>query len=321
MSSGSRRTSCQSSTNDPPNPTAQSTSNSLFNLNGFPVRRGLDLRRPIMSQPRQDVIDLTEDTSSPPHAQILPPAPRNPDVSTAANRPPRFDRNIINIDDEDDDATFARGQSPEIEFLTSRPRSRSLSATRRLARRRPAIAPVAGTPPRRPHVAIRVAQGERGPNEPAGWADALRSLRFPGPWHSNLGRGNDELVEWEAEFHPEMFQAPNINLNFLQAGFNYDQPSRPQQQQQPRLPTYDPPPPAQAGYTRSPNEDEMIVCPHCDDELGEGDDEIKKQVWVVKACGHVGIKSLHAYKCTNTSCRSTVANVQGTERSEQAREQ
>jgi len=281
MSSGSGRSSCHSGYNDHPN---QSTSNSFFNLNIPPFRRGFDLRRPIMSQPRRDVIDLTEDTNSPPHAQTIPPVPIHHEASTAANRPPRFDRNIIHIDDEEDDTVDARGESPEIEFLTSRARSRSLSATRHLARRRPAIAFGAGALTRRPQVAVRVTAGERNPNHLAGWADALQTLQFPGPFHSNFGRGNDELVEWEGDLQRSLFQAPDVNLNFSQPGFNYEQPSRPQ----PRLPTYEPPPPAQAGFTRSPGEDEMLVCPHCDDELGVGGDEVKRQVWVVKACGHVG---------------------------------
>lgn len=268
-----------------------------------------------MSQPRRDVIDLTEDTSSPPHAQIIPPAPMHHEAPTPANPLPRFDRNIIHIDDEENDITHARGESPEIEFLTSRPRTRSLSASRRIARRRPAIAPGAEAPTRRPQVAVRVTAGERNPNNLAGWANALQTLQFPRPFNSNFSRGNDELVEWEGDLQRGLFQAPNINLNFSQAGFNYEQPSRPQ----PRLPTYEPPPPAQAGFTRSPGEEELLVCPHCDDELGVGEDDVKRQVWVVKACGHVGTRLLQCYQCANMTFRSTVVNVQGTERSRQAR--
>lgn len=312
MSNESGRSSCHSGHNEPSNP---STSNSFFNLNIPPLRRGFDLRRPIMSQPRLDVIDLTEDTSSPTHAQTIPPAPIYPEAPTPTNRPPRFDRNIIHIDDEEDGTIDAGGESPEIEFLTSRPRSQSFSASGRIARRRPTIAPGTGAPTRRPQVALRVTPGERNPNHLVGWADALQTLQFPRPFHSNFGRGNDELVEWEGDLQRGLFQAPDINLNFSQAAFNYEQPSRPQ----PRLPTYEPPPPAQAGFTRSPREDELLVCPHCDDELGMGDEEVKRQVWVVKACGHVGTGLLHCYQCANACLRSTVVNVRGTERSSQAR--
>jgi hypothetical protein len=305
MSGEARRSSCHSGHNEPPNP---STSTSFFNLSIPPLRRGFDLRRPIMSQPRRDVIDLTEDTSSPPHAQVIPPAPLHLEGLTATNRPPRFDRNIIHIDDEEDNIRDPGGESPEIEFLTSRPRSRSLSASRRLARRS-AIAPV-GVLTRRPQVAVRVTAGERNPSHLAGWADALQTLQFPRPFHSNFGRGHDELVEWEGDLQRGLFQAPNIHLNFSQAGFNYEQPSRPQ----PRLPTYEPPPSAPAGFTRSPGEDELLVCPHCDDELGVSNDEVKRQVWVVKTCGHVGNLLLHNYQRANMKYRSTVENAQGTER-------
>jgi hypothetical protein len=46
-------------------------------------------------------------------------------------------------------------------------------------------------------------------------------------------------------------------------------------------------PPAPHGFTRDPKENETYVCPNCEEELCSGDDDIKKQVWVVKGCGHV----------------------------------
>jgi hypothetical protein len=44
---------------------------------------------------------------------------------------------------------------------------------------------------------------------------------------------------------------------------------------------------AAEGFTRKVEEDEMVVCPHCGDELGTGIDDLKRQIWVVKQCGHV----------------------------------
>ena len=291
MPSGPRRPSCNPQQRGPWDQTSQTSSESLFNLSIPPLRRGFDLRRPIMSQPRRDVIDLTEDTSSPPEAHTIPPSSTHTEPSSAANRPPRFDRNIINIDEQENASADLREESPEIQFLTSRPRSRSLSATRRLARRRPAFAASTRSPGRRPQIPAHVTPGERGPHQVAGWADTLHNIQFPRPYHSHFGRPHgDELVGIEGSFTVGrgIFQVPD-NLNFLQAGFDYEQPSRPQQQQQPRLPTYDPPLPVQRGFTRSPNEDDVLVCPQCDDELGVGDNEVKKQVWVVKACGHVRV--------------------------------
>jgi len=56
---------------------------------------------------------------------------------------------------------------------------------------------------------------------------------------------------------------------------------------EPPTPKYEPPPPAEKGFTRSPEEDEEVVCPNCGDELAVGKDETKQQIWVVKSCGHV----------------------------------
>jgi hypothetical protein len=58
---------------------------------------------------------------------------------------------------------------------------------------------------------------------------------------------------------------------------------------EPPAPKYEPPPPAEKGFTRSPEEDEEVVCPNCGDELAVGKDEMKQQIWVVKSCGHVSV--------------------------------
>lgn len=52
-------------------------------------------------------------------------------------------------------------------------------------------------------------------------------------------------------------------------------------------PKYVPPPAPDAGFTRTPAEDDVVVCPNCGDELAMGDNEAKQEVWVVKTCGHV----------------------------------
>ncbi|KAL9086481.1 MAG: hypothetical protein Q9165_007097 [Trypethelium subeluteriae] len=50
----------------------------------------------------------------------------------------------------------------------------------------------------------------------------------------------------------------------------------------------EPPPPARDGFTRSPGEEDVLVCPNCGDELGDGGEgTLKVQVWIVKGCGHV----------------------------------
>lgn len=51
-------------------------------------------------------------------------------------------------------------------------------------------------------------------------------------------------------------------------------------------------PTARPGFTRSAAEEDLCVCPNCEDELCTGEDEIKRQIFVVKACGHVGVLKL-----------------------------
>lgn len=119
MSSESRQSPCASNHRDPSNQPAQSSSNSLFNFSLSPIRRSFDLRRPVMSQPRpeprNEVIDLTEEPSSPAELHTIPP-PRTNTSNLRANRPPRFDRNIISIDEQEDRAIDLREESPEIQF-------------------------------------------------------------------------------------------------------------------------------------------------------------------------------------------------------------
>ena len=55
----------------------------------------------------------------------------------------------------------------------------------------------------------------------------------------------------------------------------------------PPTPKYSPPPEPEKGFTRSPEEDEVVVCPNCGDELAMGDTDAKQKIWVVKTCGHV----------------------------------
>jgi len=68
----------------------------------------------------------------------------------------------------------------------------------------------------------------------------------------------------------------------------------------PRDPTpeYRPPPAAEVGFTRNPTPEEEVVCPSCGDELATGSTEEKRQVWIVKACGHVSlciVRRCHCY--------------------------
>ncbi len=62
----------------------------------------------------------------------------------------------------------------------------------------------------------------------------------------------------------------------------------------PPTPRYSPPPEPNSGFTRSPAEDDVVVCPNCGDELAVAstdrsteEREVKQEIWVIKGCGHV----------------------------------
>lgn len=82
-------------------------------------------------------------------------------------------------------------------------------------------------------------------------------------------------------------------LNYAHAAFFTGEPSE-------SLPPYAPPPsrpspePARPGFTRSPQDGDEAVCPNCDEELCVGETDLKRQVFVIKACGHV---SVHLVLC------------------------
>lgn len=79
------------------------------------------------------------------------------------------------------------------------------------------------------------------------------------------------------------FVAPTLDFNML--GFDMGIPGA--RAAEPPPPTYEAPVKAPEGFTRSPEEKDVLVCPNCEGELCVGQDEVKKQVWIVKGCGHV----------------------------------
>ncbi|KAH7384022.1 hypothetical protein DE146DRAFT_667640 [Phaeosphaeria sp. MPI-PUGE-AT-0046c] len=102
------------------------------------------------------------------------------------------------------------------------------------------------------------------------------------------------------------FAAPGL-LDFQMVGFQMGN-EEPDYPQAPPAPTYQAPPTAPEGFTRSPTEDEgPLICPNCEEELCVGEDEIKRQVWIVKACGHV-----YCGECTTN--RATKRSAKGKER-------
>ena len=258
-------------------------------------RDGLDLRRPIMSRPQSSVIDLTDLPDSPPPPQNHVPR------SSRANRPPRFSRDIIVLDAENDQtegAVVVRDGSPEVEVLSSRttqdPRL-PVRARARTATLRPYLA--------RPDRSRRI-------EDPPHLIQYMRNM-FHNRHHrtsAQVGRPGTmavvEVNEMGEPFNPSpgslnslFFDDPDDEGMFVHqtTGFqlprdlDFDVAAFPMGGHipQPPAPTYDAPPPPRDGFTRSPTEDQEIICPNCGDELGLGEDDIKRQVWVIKMCGHV----------------------------------
>ncbi|EAW13202.1 putative RING finger domain protein [Aspergillus clavatus NRRL 1] len=244
---------------------------------------GYDFRRPIMSDSPQteDVIDLTNEPDSPEDRRRTQNA--DPATSSRQGRLPRFGRNIISdvIDLEDDaqeDHSTDTPSSPEVQFV---------GAT------------------------VRPSEPERAPPPPprnqsfigANLWELLRLQRRRMPPHGLLSREESfrQEIAWRAR---EMGRRPPHEMDTFWIGeepngaidltinldgdrpFTVEYPRSGPTSERARQDSYKPPSPAPEGFTRTAGEDDVVVCPNCDEELGTGD-ERKQQIWVSKPCGHV----------------------------------
>ncbi|KAL8675001.1 MAG: hypothetical protein Q9168_000596 [Polycauliona sp. 1 TL-2023] len=236
---------------------------------------GLDFRRPANTMPvpnPRDIIDLTDDHSPEVQRLIRPTHRATP-------------RTFIDVDEESPRvAVDSSSQSPDLELLGVRT-IRSQNAN--------------GPEPRRsehsrPRPTLRPPGPSYPDNEPftiGGW----RSLRQHAQVHGNNQETTTRFRHLLNTNHPPrhemllMHRNQNTilpgDLDFVTQGFQMGEVTA--RQAQPILPTYDAPPAAREGFTRSPEEDDVLLCPNCEEELGTGKDDSKRQVWVIKACGHV----------------------------------
>jgi hypothetical protein len=265
---------------------------------------GLDFRRPIMSamMPNSSsVIDLTDETE---------PAATRRSASTPRNRfsqpaswgrstraPSRIatdDPEVIDLDDDDgrqaQETGAGRGSrresSPEVQFLYANQSNQGSDARRQWpSDLRAPPAPVelgafTSNPPFSSFSRPSMAQlrhflgGSFGLN----LAALLPAPPLPGRTQSQHARRRRRAAR--EPLQPNLLSA---GLDYEGLGFNYSAPSAPV----PRPPTYEKPALPREGFTRAPQEDEAVVCPNCDHELGTGDDELKRQVWAIRSCGHV----------------------------------
>lgn len=250
-----------------------------------------------MSTPQQNVIDLTEDSSPVNHRVHLDPDVRAVS-STRATRPPRFPRDIIDLEEQENTSSTAavRGGSPEIEFVSSRP----LPPT--IRNRSPSIGRQHGRRNADPGQNLRPPESNHSRPTGAWWelrnqvSRVQQSLQHPPRMHhlnALLRRDMPTQTPPRNQFSDTESDTIFVNtghdtilpgqLDFSTQGFLMGDVPRPP----PPPPTYDAPSPPRPDFTRSPREDDVVVCPNCEEELGIGEDESKRQVWVIKSCGHV----------------------------------
>ncbi|KAF1957825.1 hypothetical protein CC80DRAFT_34276 [Byssothecium circinans] len=287
---------------------------------------GLDYRRPVSSS---NVIDLTDEDAVPTQAQ-----PRD---QHRPPRPPRFGRDIMQevIDLDAEEPQRLAPRSPEIQFVSSRSIDRP-NLDRVEDQGQDEVEFVRENP--LPWAQRRL----DGPNQLADFMQALQGLpRLRAEWERGQererhgrraerqrqatidrflqvagnarNRGAAPRVPPRARGHIHVgFMAPQMNYGEVafNLGYTHDDGD---EAPAPPAPTYEAPVQAPQGFTRSPQEEDALVCPNCEEELCVGDTEEKRQVWIVKACGHVchPLMSTLASKMANTKqvyCGECTAN-------------
>ena len=281
-----------------------------------------------MSTTQQEVIDLTGDGNAqlgntPPSRRQQRMAELRP-ASQLIRTPTPLSQDIISLDDHDDPAGIhLNAASPELEFMFARtllPTTMPYPRPRAIGPPRIGSASVGGSSSRSPSLFSLSNVGRTGAGGPSSWAQwrtvGQSSRQFQAaarpeehhPQRNNHqqearprvpnGRIHTQFVEDLLHNRDPMFMNANPNmdlpdqLNFVAQGFAMSsgggQAAENARARAPP-PAYDPPSPPRTGYTRSPREEDILLCPNCGEELGVGKDDIKKQVWVIKRCGHVSL--------------------------------
>lgn len=253
-----------------------------LSLPPFPPMRfpsdGYDFRRPVMSShspPVEEIIDLTNEPDTP---QRLHPSRYRTSSHRPRHRAPRFGRNIMtDIVDLEEDSNQAYNEttqgsrgSPEVQFVRATVRSPAPISPRPIHRNFPDILNyLRYGPPTVP--ASRIQQSD------AFRQGATRQTRLLN-WNNvpNL----DPWLMVSDETEGDLPLLPTEVLQFPFPGVVIHNGSGRSSS------SYKPPTPPPAGFTRSVEEDDEVVCPNCDRELGIGEDD-RQQIWVSKQCGHV----------------------------------
>ncbi|KOS39462.1 hypothetical protein ACN38_g9705 [Penicillium nordicum] len=231
-------------------------------------RDGFDYRRPVMLSPGDnDVIDLTDDPDTPPQRNVTSfPGPLH---TPHPHRPRlRFPRDLMNqtppvadhptvIDLEAETTGDSVDVSPnngDVQIVgSSSVRPRPIE---------PRYLDNNGIPMYfRPHI------------QPSRRSEHGRSRGgVPAPARSYF-HTEEDLLSFMSD-----------TLRYSVPSFDYNPPSQPTPR--PRRSSYKGLDPAPEGFTRLLAEDDVPVCPNCQDELGTGEG-LKQQIHIAKPCGHV----------------------------------
>jgi hypothetical protein len=284
---------------------------------------GFDFRRPAMSASQAPVIDLTNEDDDdnyqsdfslafmmrdeddgddadfePPETSGngLGPADRqrvgdlrndhqlqSPEVRSANTQP------LYIISDDEDDAEVLRTLAQPL-------RRESTSSDLEILREGPASAPVTRAP--RPSVRNRPPtpgslnarddQRNRRPqtNDPPPPLPGLAGLP------DFIRRSTQTLLNIPSMFRtpepaPDMDELEIMPFDYRQAAFAMGADRSSETPQAAPGAAYREPPPVPEGFAGDVDENEVYVCPRCEEELATGDTDEKRQVWVVRQCGHV----------------------------------
>ena len=244
-------------------------------------RDGFDYRRPVMLSPGDNVvIDLTDGPDSPPQRNVTSfPGPLH---TPHPNRPLRFPRDLMNH-------TSTASDSPTVIDLEAEPDPIDVSPNS-------ADVQIVGSSSVRPRPIEPRYLDNHG--IPMHLPPHTRRQRLPHgvPWSSFRRQGVSDLeLLHSAYLHSEGVYGLDLPI----------QPVQPLSRS-----SYKGLSPAPEGFTRILAEDDVPLCPNCQDELGAGEG-LKQQVHIAKPCGHVStvhIKRMNPIANTNDSVRSIVAN-------------
>ena len=272
-----------------------------------------------------DTIDLTLDDDSPhptsrlssesPEDYFPSPSPLRESAENEQRTAPPFlagnvaePLEVIDLSDEEEEvaprpvqrtrAVPVRSSSPDIEFIHERP------AQAALARPDPPVQPAARREPWHP------------PQPPA----FHRAINFVRQNTQNIFGNFQPHLPFFPAMAPVVHDGGGapvdegdglgaINFNYEQAAFQVG--NRDSEPPQAMHSPYKAPPAPLDGCTRTYEEESILICPSCSNELASGgkdENDLQRQVWVNKACGHVSPRISCFFWCFTNLLRSIVVH-------------